>query len=162
MPWLPTGGSSFRAARTSRRGVTAEQPREIEYRPDPLVPLETLESLFAVAWDQPSRRDFDSVLRHSLSYVCAYHEEQLVGFVNLAWDGGVHAFLVDATVHPDYRRRGIGRGLVLRAVQAAREHGVEWVHVDFEPRLGAFYRGCGFRDTDAGLMRLDPGPRAGD
>jgi len=33
-------------------------------------------------------RDFELVLNRSLTFVCAYHEERLVAFVNLAWDGG--------------------------------------------------------------------------
>jgi hypothetical protein len=29
-----------------------------------------------------------------------------------------------------------------------------WVHVDYEPHLDEFYRGCGFRPTAAGVLRL--------
>ncbi|MFI9379804.1 hypothetical protein [Kutzneria sp. NPDC052558] len=32
------------------------------------------------------------VQRHSLGWVCARSAGTLVGFVNVAWDGGVHAF----------------------------------------------------------------------
>ena len=77
-----------------------------------------------------------------------------VGFVNLAWDGGVHAFVLDTTVHPALRRRGIGSELVRRVAAAARERDVVWLHVDCEPHLVGFYRRCGFRHTEAGLMDL--------
>lgn len=30
--------------------------------------------------------------RHSLGWVCAWEDGSLIGFVNVAWDGGVHAF----------------------------------------------------------------------
>ena len=36
----------------------------------------------------------------------------------------------------------------------ARNRGAEWLHVDYEPHLEAFYRGCGFRHTAAGLIDL--------
>ncbi len=36
--------------------------------------------------------------RHSLGWVCAYLGSELVGFVNVAWDGGVHAFVLDTMV----------------------------------------------------------------
>jgi len=39
-----------------------------------------------------------------LAYACAYDAEHLIGFVNLAWDGGIHTFLLDTTVHPDLQR----------------------------------------------------------
>jgi GNAT superfamily N-acetyltransferase len=126
----------------------------IAYRVSPSVASEDLNSLFTAAWAEHSWLDFDSVLRHSLAFVCAYHEERLVGFINLAWDGSAHAFLLDVTVHPDFRRRGIGRRLVREATRVARDRGVEWLHVDFEPNLRNFYRQCGFRPTEAGLMHL--------
>jgi hypothetical protein len=44
---------------------------------------------------------------------------------------------------------------VRRATELARQRGALWLHVDFEPKLEAFYRQCGFRPTAAGLMRLD-------
>jgi predicted N-acetyltransferase YhbS len=91
--------------------------------------------------------------------VCAYQGAELVGFVNLAWDGGVHAFLLDTTVHPRLRRLGIGRQLVRNAVDAAHEAGMAWVHVDYEPHLAGFYAACGFTRTAAGLLRIHEGMR---
>ena len=38
------------------------------------------------------------VSRHSLGRVSAREDDQLVGFVNVAWAGGVHAFLLDTLV----------------------------------------------------------------
>jgi GNAT superfamily N-acetyltransferase len=75
--------------------------------------------------------------------------------VNVATDGGELAFLLDTTVHPDFRRRGIGTQLVCRASELARRHGATWLHVDFEPVLSGFYfKSCGFQATAAGLIRL--------
>jgi GNAT superfamily N-acetyltransferase len=87
--------------------------------------------------------------------VCAFDAARLVGFVNLATDGDAHAFLLDPTVDPDYQRRGIGTELVRRAADLARERGCTWLHVDYEPALAAFYQAAGFRDSAAGVMRLD-------
>jgi GNAT superfamily N-acetyltransferase len=79
---------------------------------------------------------------------------ELIGFVNLAWDGGIHAFILDTKVHPNFRRRGVGRRMIKLAVEVARERGVEWVHADFEPHFRGFYYACGFRRTEAGVMHL--------
>ena len=95
-------------------------------------------------------------MSRSLVHLGAYAEGALVGFVNVAWDGGVHAFLLDPTVHPDHRRTGLGTLMVRRAAELSAERGAEWLHVDYEPHLAGFYRGCGFRATEAGLMRLSP------
>ncbi|MGO7565961.1 GNAT family N-acetyltransferase, partial [Rhizobium johnstonii] len=48
----------------------------------------------------------------------------------------------------------IATRLVREATRIARERGAEWLHVDFEPHLTGFYRGCGFVPTEAGLIKL--------
>jgi len=121
---------------------------------------EILNALFSVGWPSwqrgPDTSDWQPVLRRSLVYVCAYDADRLVGFVNVATDGRVHAFLLDTRVDPDYRRRGIGREIVARAAEASRAAGCEVLHVDYAPELGPFYAACGFRPTNAGLLRLYP------
>jgi len=97
----------------------------------------------------------DQVERHSLGWVCAYEGDRLVGFVNVAWDGGVHAFVLDTVVTADARHQGIGAGLVDMATAEARAVGCEWLHVDFEEDLRGFYFGaCGFASTPAGVIAL--------
>jgi GNAT superfamily N-acetyltransferase len=94
---------------------------------------------------------------HSLGWVCAREPAggRLVGFVNVAWDGGSHAFVLDTLVAAAQRRRGIGRRLVAIAAAEARAAGCEWLHVDFEDRLRTFYfDACGFVPTNAGLVDL--------
>ena len=95
------------------------------------------------------------VERHSLGWVTARDDVDLVGFVNVAWDGQVHAFVLDTMVATAARRRGIGRELVTTAVTRARAAGCEWLHVDFEDHLRDFYfEACGFEPTNAGLIAL--------
>jgi ribosomal protein S18 acetylase RimI-like enzyme len=92
---------------------------------------------------------------HSLGWVCARKASRLVGFVNVAWDGGVHAFVLDTIVGASARRRGIGTALVATGVGGARAAGCEWLHVDFEDHLRPFYfDACGFTPTNAGLIAL--------
>ena len=114
-------------------------------------------ALHAEAFDhQPGDDDWRAQLeRHSLGWVCARDGTQLAGFVNVAWDGAGHAFILDTIVAGRSRRRGVGTGLVAEAVRQARAAGCEWLHVDFEARLRPFYfASCGFRPTDAGLIAL--------
>jgi GNAT superfamily N-acetyltransferase len=128
---------------------------EIEYSVDPVLTNAELDLLYGAAWpNHQAPYDFGPELQHALTVVGAYHGRRLIGFARLAWDGGIHAFLLEPTVHPDYRHRGIGRTLVARAVEVARERGMEWVHVDYLPELHPFYEACGFRPTPAGLIRL--------
>ncbi len=92
---------------------------------------------------------------HSLGWVVARDGDALVGFVNVAWDGLVHAWIQDTMVTTVARRRGIATELVARAVEESRAAGCEWLHVDFEDHLRPFYLDtCGFTETNAGLIQL--------
>jgi len=101
---------------------------------------------------------WDRIRPHSLGWVTARESAgDLVGFANVGWDGGDHAFLLDPKVRPGCQRRGLGTRVVDLATRHAAKAGCEWLHVDFEDtaRLAGFYFGaCGFRSTTAGLIHL--------
>jgi GNAT superfamily N-acetyltransferase len=126
----------------------------VEFRTDPHPPEHAFAPLWRAAWNSEWTGDLGQILSHSIVHIGAFEGETLVGYVNVAWDGGAHAFLLDPTVHPAHQRRGIGSGLVKRAIELARERGARWMHVDYEPHLEAFYASCGFRPTRAGLIQL--------
>jgi ribosomal protein S18 acetylase RimI-like enzyme len=127
----------------------------VTFEIDPPIDDATLNELFARAWPNHVPRRHQAVLARSLGYLGAFADDQLVGFVNLATDGDQHAFLLDPTVDNAYRGRGIGLELVRRAAELARTRGCTWLHVDYESALTPFYRAAGFRDSPAGVMRLD-------
>jgi GNAT superfamily N-acetyltransferase len=126
----------------------------LDYRLNPPLTNEALNTLFRTAWPNYTDTDFTPILSRSLVYVGAFQELELVGFVNVAWDGGIHAFLLDTTVHAQYQRLGIGVQLVRHAAEASRVKGIQWLHVDYEPHLDHFYQSCGFKPTLAGLLDL--------
>lgn len=127
----------------------------VEIVVDPHPNRESLDRLFRAAWGSPPNPNYATdVLSRSLAHVGAFDGDKLVGFVNVAWDGGIHAFILDTAVDPAFRRRGIATQLVRRAAEVARGRGALWLHVDFEPHLAGFYRACGFRPTEAGLIQL--------
>lgn len=127
----------------------------IEYRRSPPLTNEVLEELIQAAWENREPQDHVRVLSRSLVWLGAYSGEKLVGYANLAWDGWAHAFLLDPTVHPNFRGNGIGTRLIEEALEAACEHPtVEWVHVDASPELmEQFYLPAGFLRSSAGVFR---------
>jgi GNAT superfamily N-acetyltransferase len=117
-----------------------------------------VEQLHAECFQRELSSEWDwwgQVDRHSLGWVCAREDGRLVGWVNVAWDGSAHAFLLDTIVALTHRRRGIATRLAEQATTGARDAGCEWLHVDFEDHLRSFYfDACGFAPTNAGLIRL--------
>lgn len=105
-----------------------------------------------------SNREWDwleQVGAHSLGWVTARSSAQLVGFVNVIWDGFVHAWIQDTMVAKTARGREVGTRLVAVATEHARSAGCEWLHVDFDEELAPFYLdACGFTRTGAGLIDL--------
>lgn len=93
--------------------------------------------------------------RHSLGWVTARQGDELVGFVNVLWDGFVHAWIQDVMVAIRARHRGIGVGLVSVARDGSQQAGCEWLHVDFDDDLRTFYYdACGFEPANAGVIAL--------
>jgi ribosomal protein S18 acetylase RimI-like enzyme len=116
-----------------------------------------LNALHAEGFGTPLRDDdwVTQVTRHSLGWVCARDGSRLAGFVNVAWDGGAHAFILDTLAAAATRHQGVGTRLVAIAAGHARAAGCEWLHVDFDDDLEPFYfASCGFRATKAGLIAL--------
>lgn len=93
--------------------------------------------------------------RHSLGWVCAKDGDELVGFVNVVWDGALHAVILDTMVADNCRRAGIATEMLAICVREARNARCEWLHVDFENPLRPFYiDACGFAPSNAGLIKL--------
>ena len=116
-----------------------------------------LNALHAEGFDHKLLDDdwLGQVTRHSLGWVCARDDKGLAGFVNVPWDGGVHAFVLDTLVTERAQHHGVGTRLVAIAAEQAKAAGCEWLHVDFEDPLRPFYFGsCGFTPTNAGLIAL--------
>jgi GNAT superfamily N-acetyltransferase len=121
-----------------------------------------LESLFRDASTFDASVDIEAMLKRALFYICAFDDtRRLVGFAKVVDDGGVHGFLLDPTVLNPLRKKGIGTALVSACAAEAKRRGIEWLHVDFEPRLAPFYRQCGFMPCMAGVMNLKTEPSTG-
>lgn len=138
--------SGARPGRSERDAVVYSHRPDLEH--------EELQRLFERAWG--SRKcDFRPVLARSFTWIAARTVEgALVGFVNVAWDGGVHFFLLDTTVAPEWQHLGIGTGLVREAIADCQGAG-DWLHVDSsEELMESFYRRCGFSAVPAGILSV--------
>ncbi len=106
MPRRQTAGVTDGIAYTWRGPVTDEEMVDL---------VESHGGAPAAGW-------WDRIRPHSLGWVTARRGDGLlVGFVNVAWDGGDHAFLIDTKTRGSEQRRGIGSEVVRRAaLQAGR------------------------------------------
>ena len=117
---------------------------------------EEMVDLVASLGRTPAPGWWDQIRPHSLGWVTARAGDgTVIGFVNVVSDGSDHAFLIDTKTRGAFQRRGVGTRVVGFAAEHAKAAGCDWLHVDFDEDLRAFYfDACGFRPTNAGLIDL--------
>ncbi len=140
------------AWRAERGRAPQELPTSLRMRFRPRVSLRSLESLRgSVGWKPLGPRG-SAFLRGLWASAAAYEGRRLVGWLGIVSDGAQHAFLVDVMVAPDAQGRGVGTALVRFAADRVRDHGIQVLHADFEPRHSRFYARSGF-DLGLGAVR---------
>ena len=83
--------------------------------------------------------------------------KQLVG-VGMLVGNQRHAELVDGTVHPDFRRQGIGRVILSERIAFAREEQIRYVgltHDERSPWLKEYYERHGFKPIGFAMWLSD-------
>ena len=91
------------------------------------------------------------------SWVAVDENDEPVGFLNAEWRGG-RLHIWDLDVRHDLQGRGLGRGLIEHAAQAARSRGAEALTLTtFKdvPWNQPFYEKLGFRALDADALSND-------
>lgn len=122
---------------------------------------EEIAKLYAsVGWiaytnDLPAlRRGFEN----SLLVLAAYEDGRLIGIVRCVGDGETIVWIQDVLVHPAYRRRGVGRALILAVLERYPKVRQIELATDDTPEMTAFYKSLGFRAFSeigcSGFMRI--------
>jgi ribosomal protein S18 acetylase RimI-like enzyme len=96
--------------------------------------------------------DYAALDHYALTASAWANESRLVGWVSVVSDNVRHAFLLDVMVHPEFQRRGIGRAMVVLAMNEMRARGVTAFHVDCANDRAGFYEKCGFNMCSGGWL----------
>lgn len=121
---MGSGSASTRASARLRLVLDAT------IRPATRVDVDPVLLLWSLAAENAGRPlDHPSAVERLIAHddgalLVAVHEGAVVGTVIAGWDGW-RAHLYRLAVHPDYRRRGIGRALLAAAVARLRRLGAE-------------------------------------
>jgi ribosomal-protein-alanine N-acetyltransferase len=117
---------------------------------DQVVKIE--ETSFPTPW---SRQAFThEVLHNSFAhYIVALHGERVVGYAGV-WIIIDEAHITNVAVHPDFRRQGLGRGLMLEMMRLSIYSGANRMTLEVRPSNTAarsLYQSLGF--CERGLRR---------
>ncbi|MGD9182351.1 MAG: GNAT family N-acetyltransferase [Desulfobacterales bacterium] len=112
-----------------------------------------------------SKERMEAYLRRNpgMSFVARYQNE-IIGAVLCGHDGR-RGYLYHLVVHPDYRKRGIGRSLVAKCITALQEIGIQKCHlfiynsnregIRFWEKIGWIWReDIGVASKEIGLEKL--------
>ena len=98
--------------------------------------------------------DFIALDGYALTTSAWTRDGRLIAWTSVVSDNVRHAFLLDVMVHPAFQGQGIGRRVVLMAIEEMRSRGVTAFHVDCAPDRAAFYEKCGFTMCAGGWLDL--------
>ena len=82
--------------------------------------------------------------------VGTWEGDHLVGFAHAVSDHHYRAFIEDVAVQPGYQRRGLGRLLLTKLLDALQE--IEMVTLFCQQSLIPFYEEDGFRDFPSHML----------
>jgi N-acetylglutamate synthase-like GNAT family acetyltransferase len=101
--------------------------------------------------------DITKTAQNSFYSVYAYDDRTLVGLGRIASDGQTVAVLSGICVRSDYRRRGIGEGIVTRLVYYCQSEPYSiTVQLVCEDSLIPWYEKFGFVSVENGMKKLPP------
>jgi len=86
-----------------------------------------------------------AALGNSCAVCAAYCDGKFAGMGRALGDGVSDAYIQDVVVDPEFRRRGVGSGIVRALTSELRRRGVDWIGLVGAPGTEAFYRALGLR-----------------
>ncbi len=114
---------------------------------DSLYALECMS--FAVPWTLKAFTD--DLSNENACYTLLCEGETVIGYCAF-WQAADVADITNVAVHPDYRRRGLGKRLIEEAVRKAEQRGIKQLFLEVRvsnKAARALYIACGF--TEVGL-----------
>jgi len=89
-----------------------------------------------------------SLIKGSFAFAVAVDKTngKTVGMGRVLSDSVSDAYLQDIVILPEYRKKGIGKKLILSLVDFCKEKGVTWIALISEPNQEQVYKKLGFKD----------------
>ncbi len=108
-------------------------------------------------WGLPTDHDrqlAEAIIRGSHCFVIATRQGRLVGMGRTISDRASDAYIQDLIVHPEFRGKGIGSGMVKELVGRLQSDGLVWIGLVAEAGTWDFYRRIGFADMPGSILML--------
>ncbi len=86
----------------------------------------------------------DKIIESTFMFAIAKDGEKIVGMGRALSDGVSDAYIQDVTVRMEYRKKGIGAGIIRMIVNELKKRKIGWIGLISEPGAEKFYQELGF------------------
>ena len=130
---------------------------DIKIRPAEPTDLEKIYVVEKLSFKYPySRRLLSYLILHASVFLVAEFRGEIIGYVCGAIEKRdcIYGHIYSIAVHPNHRRKGVGKALMMRAIEIFKTHGARKIILECRVSNMAairFYRKLGFRM--AGIIR---------
>lgn len=128
---------------------------EFEYKRDNQPPLDQVLLLYTDAqWTNYTKdpKQLQEAIRRSTYVLTCYHEQKLVGMLRVISDEMTIAYVQDILVLKAYKRNGIGRKLMRKALDNYSDLRQFVLLTDDSSETRCFYEALGFESCDKGKL----------
>jgi len=97
--------------------------------------------------DHYKKTGITPLIKGSFAFAVAVDNKtnKTVGMARVLSDGISDAYIQDVVVLSEYRKRGIGKKLILKLIDYCKKQDINWIALISEPDQEEFYKKLGFR-----------------
>ncbi len=115
--------------------------------------------LWESVWgNAPTKEQIELALTNSIFVVSVYDRGKVAAMARMIGDMGLCYYIKDVVVHPDYQKKGIGRGLINELLDFIKSNGISGTQIFVElcamPDKIPFYEKFGFSANEAQRLRI--------
>ena len=92
-----------------------------------------------------SAKELYTAISNSWYSLCAYNDDELIGFGRVISDGILYAFICDMIIDPAYQNHGIGSAILHKLIRRCEGEGIRVLWLFAAADISGFYEKHGFK-----------------
>ncbi|MCR4421280.1 MAG: GNAT family N-acetyltransferase [Spirochaetales bacterium] len=111
-------------------------------------------------WNDEDEKDpnrVKKIIKNSLIFIGAFYNKQLVGIGRAISDKVSDAYIQDVVVSKNFRKKGIGKKLVLYILNYLKIKKINWIALISTPDSSEFYKKIGFENMEGFIPMIFKG-----
>lgn len=99
-------------------------------------------------WDSEDEKNpqiVKKILKGSFLFVGAFYNKKLIGMARVISDKASDAYIQDLVVLKNFRKRKVGKKLILFILDFLQNKGIKWIALISTPNFSEFYKKLGFK-----------------